>query len=183
VDGRVSGRAEGDVSGRAGSRVTDGTRGGSGRGSRVWRRYGAGPGHLAAMAGCFLLAGYAASRLLGDPALFRIAIWFVGAAVVWDLVLGPLLALVDRGLRAGTARVRAGGVSALNYLRVPALLSGLLLLLFAPSVLGRSEGVFTAKSGLSQDVYLGRWLGVTAVLFAVSALLFGVAVLRARRRA
>jgi hypothetical protein len=148
----------------------------------LWRRYGAGPGHLAAVLGSLLLAGYAVSRLLDEPVLFRIAAWFVGAAVVWDLVLGPLLALADRVLRATVGRVRAAGVSPLNYVRVPLLLSGLLLLLFAPSVLRRSEGIYAAKTGLAQDVYLGRWLAVTAVLIAGSALAFGLVLARARGR-
>ncbi len=121
-------------------------------------------------------------RLRDDPALTRIAVWFVGAAVAWDLVLGPLLALADRGLRAGLGRVRASGVRPLNYVRAPLLVSGVLLLVFAPLVLQRSEGVYRAKTGLTQDPYLGRWLAVTAVLCAGSALLFAVAVLRARRR-
>ena len=146
------------------------------------RRYGAAWWHLLTMV---LLLGAVADvvgRLRDDPALTRIAVWFVGAAVAWDLVLGPLLALADRGLRAGLGRVRASGVRPLNYVRAPLLVSGVLLLVFAPLVLQRSEGVYRAKTGLTQDPYLGRWLAVTAVLCAGSALLFAVAVLRARRR-
>jgi hypothetical protein len=147
----------------------------------LWRRYGAGPGHLVAVLGSFVLAGYPASRLLGEPVLLRIAVWFVGAAVVWDLLLGPLVALVDRGLRAVAGRASLAGVRPLNHVRLPLLLSGLLLLLFAPLVLRRSESIYAAKAGLPQDVYLGRWLAVTAVLCAASALAFAVRVLRARR--
>jgi hypothetical protein len=36
-------------------------------------------------------------------------------------------------------------------------------------------------SGLSKDVYFGRWLTVTAVLFAGSALLFAIRLRRLRR--
>jgi hypothetical protein len=141
------------------------------------RRYGASPWHLLALLTLLAVTGYAASRLLEDPVLLRIVVWFVGAAVVWDLVVGPLLALADRGLRAV---LRGGPVPALNYVRVPALLSGLLLLLFAPLVLQRSEGVYAAKSGLAQDPYLGRWLALTAVLFVGSGLAYAVALRRAR---
>ena len=144
------------------------------------RLYGAAPWHLLVLLGLLAVTAYTGTRLLGDPALLRIAIWFVGAAVVWDLVLGPLVALADRGLQAALGR---GHVPLLNHVRVPALLSGLLLLLFAPLVLQRSEGVYAAKTGLSQDPYLERWLAVTAVLFAASALAWVVALLRARRRA
>ena len=147
------------------------------------RRYGARPWHLLVMALLLVATAYVVSRLLDDPVLLRIAFWFVGAAVAWDLVLGPLLALADRGLRAVLSGVRAAGVRPLNYVRVPAVVSLTLLLVFAPLVLRRSEGVYGAKSGLSQDVYLGRWLAVTAALCTASAVLFAVAVLRARRRA
>ena len=144
-------------------------------------RYGASWQHLAVLLACFALTGYAASRLLGDPSsLLSITLWFVGAAVVWDLVLGPALALSDRGVRRLLPRV--AGVSPLNFVRFPALLSLLLLGLFAPLVLQRTEQRYRAKTDLAQDPYLERWLAVTAVLFAVSALVYGLRVLRARRR-
>jgi hypothetical protein len=137
--------------------------------------------HLVAVLSCLALAAYAVSRTLDDlPTAVRIAVWFVGAAVAWDLVLGPLLALGDRGLRRVLRRPLAGVVP-LNHVRVPVLLSALLLLVSAPLVLRRSQGVYGPKTGLSQDPYLGRWLAVSAVVFAVSALLFGLRVLRTRR--
>ncbi len=143
-------------------------------------RYGAKPWHLLSLLGCFALTGYAVSRLFGDSAaLVRIAIWFVGAAVVWDLVLGPALAVGDSGLRLVTRRVH--GVSLLNYVRLPALLSLLLLVMFTPLIFQRSEQIFQLKAGLSQDPYLERWVAVTAVLFALSGAAYAVAVLRARR--
>jgi hypothetical protein len=149
----------------------------------IRRLYGAAWWHLVVLLVSFALAGYAASRLLGDPALFRIALWFVGAAVVWDLLLGPGFALADRVLSGVAGRVRSGGVPLLNYLRVPAVLSTLLLLVWAPLVLQRSQGVYAAKTGLSQQPYLGRWLAVTAVLFLGSALAYVLARVRAGRRA
>jgi len=118
------------------------------------------------------LSVYAVTRILDDPSVVRIALWFVGAALVWDLVLGPAVALADRLLQP------LHRVGALNHVRVPLLGSGLLLLVWAPSILQRSEGVVRTKAGLDQDVFLGRWLLITAVLFAVSAALY---VLRSRR--
>ena len=67
-------------------------------------------------------------------------------------------------------------------MRFPALLSLLLLALFAPQVLQRSEQRYAAKTGLSQDPYLERWLALTAALFALSALAYGLRALRAHRR-
>jgi hypothetical protein len=52
----------------------------AGRRATLRRRYGASPWHLAALAGCFALTAYAVTRITGDPALLRIAVWFVGAA-------------------------------------------------------------------------------------------------------
>lgn len=148
--------------------------------SRFARLYGAHPWHLVALLLCFALTGFAVWRLSTEadlPVMVRIGVWFVAVAVVWDLVLGPLLALADRLLRP-LARV-----GALNHVRVPALASALLLLVWAPVILQRSEGQFRTKAGLGQDVFLGRWLAITAVLFAVSALLFAVGRLRGRRTA
>ena len=146
--------------------------------TRFARVYGARPWHLLVLLALFALTAYTGTRLLGDPALIPIVIWFVGSAVVWDLVVGPAVGLADRGLRAATPAPRRR-VSPLNYLRVPALLSGLLAVMFAPLVFRRSEEVYAAKAGLDQDPYLYRWLAITAVLFAVS----GLAYLVARRRA
>ena len=140
--------------------------------------YGARPWHLLALLVCFVVSAYAVSRVFGDrTALVRIAIWFIGAAVVWDLVLGPLYALADRGL-APLRKVAVRGVGLRNYVRVPALISSLLLLVWAPIIFQRSEQIFRLKAGLGQDVFLERWAGVTAALFVLSALAFAVAVLR-----
>ena len=140
------------------------------------RLYGAGPLHLVVMLLAIALSLYAVTRIRDDPALLKIAVWFVGAALVWDLLLGPALAVVDRLL------LPLHRVGALNHVRVPLLASALLLLVWAPAILQRSEGVFRTKAGLSQDVFLGRWLVITAVLCAVSAALYGLQVLRGRRR-
>ncbi len=136
--------------------------------------YGASPLHLLALLLCFALGLYAVLLIRDDPAVIKIAVWFVGAALAWDLVLGPLLALVDRALLP----LRA--VGALNYVRVPLLASALLLLVWAPVIFQRSEGIFRTKAGLGQDVFLGRWLAITAVLLAVSGVLYALGRLRGR---
>ncbi|PZS19620.1 MAG: hypothetical protein DLM60_09890, partial [Pseudonocardiales bacterium] len=63
-------------------------------------------------------------------------LWFLGAVIAHDLVLFPLYALADRSLSTGLRSLRPGSppgrtpprVAALNYLRVPILGTGLLLL-------------------------------------------------------
>ena len=139
--------------------------------------YGDRPLHLVVLLGMLVVAGYAASRVADQlPVALRIAVWFVGAAVAWDLVLAPALAGADRVLRAVPGRV-----SPLNYLRVPLALSALLLLVHAPVIFQRSEGPYGAASGLDQDPYLERWLLVSALLLVGSAVAYALAVVRARR--
>ena len=147
------------------------------------------PLHLLVLLGCFAVSAYAASRLLGDPAALRVAAWFLGAAVVFDLVLSPLLALADRVLLAERERREHDqgepsrrSVSPVNYVRVPLLFSGLLLLVYAPVILQRSEEPYRVASGLDQQPYLERWLAISALLLVVAALAYAVAVLLARRR-
>lgn len=142
----------------------------------VRRWYGEGPLHLLLMAASFALAGYAGVRLLaGDT--FGVIVWFVGAALVHDLVLVPVYASVDRLLCRSAGR-RSGLV---NFVRVPAFLSGLLLLVWFP-LITRQADHYEPASGLSPDVFLGNWLLVTAALFTVSGLWLVVRTARLRRR-
>ena len=139
---------------------------------RRWKEfYGANPLHLLALLGCFAVTGYAVLQLLPGPNTLRIVVWFVGAALVHDLILFPLYALADRSL-TGAARSRRAARGSVNWVRVPALLSGLLLLLFWPVVFQHSEPAYRRASGLDQDPYLERYLLVVAALFLGSAVLF-----------
>jgi hypothetical protein len=141
------------------------------------RRYGARPGHLALLLVCFALAGYAASFLLGDPTLLTVLVWFVGAAVVHDLVLFPLYAGADRLLTTILARVPRPRVPLVNHVRIPALGAGLTLLLFLPGIIRQGGATHLAATGLDQQPYLGRWLWLVAALFAASALVYGARLL------
>jgi hypothetical protein len=133
------------------------------------------PLQLLLLACTFALSGYAGLRLLeGD--WFGVVLWFVGAALLHDLVLLPLYAAADRALvRATGPRRRWAG-----YVRVPAALSLLLLLVWFPLITGQVADRYRAVTGLSADRFLARWLLVTAVLFGGSALVF---VVRWRRAA
>ncbi|MGP8298036.1 hypothetical protein ACTPOK_08820 [Streptomyces inhibens] len=143
------------------------------RALRVRRWYGEGPLHLLLMLASFALTGYAGVRLLAGGQWPLVIVWFVGAALLHDLVLLPLYALADRAVArytAGTGRHRAWTA----YVRVPAALSGLLLLVWFPLIAGSvgsgSAAHYEAATGLPGGVFLGRWLLITAGLFAVSAL-------------
>jgi hypothetical protein len=136
---------------------------------RLLRWYGANPLHLLALLGCFAIAGYAAARLVPSRPL-SVATWFAGAVIGHDLVLMPLYSLADRSA-AAVLRHRAARLPALpwiNYLRVPAALSGLLLLVWFPLVL-RLRTRYQASTTLSPDPYLWHWLAVTGALFLISA--------------
>ncbi|MDI5970754.1 hypothetical protein POF50_015635 [Streptomyces sp. SL13] len=137
------------------------------------RRYGASVLHLLLTLCSWALAGYAGVRLLNGDTL-GVVIWFVGAAVLHDLVLLPVYGVLDRALQGVTRRRggrRAGGGTAVNYVRVPVFLSGLLLLVWFPLVL-RLVGHYTAATGLPADRFWEHWLLITAALFALSALCY-----------
>jgi hypothetical protein len=154
---------------------------------RSWfqRLYGAGPAHAVWMTASFAFAGYLLTRILGASHPGWLLLWFVGAIILHDLVFLPLYSVLDRVL---TSR-RRGEVSApqgltwINHVRVPAVISGVLLLVTFPLVLRLSDHAYATASGLHESVYLIRWLLVTAGLFAVSAVLYLVRRARWRRRA
>jgi hypothetical protein len=117
------------------------------------------------------------------------ATWFLGALVMHDFVLLPLYSLAGIGAarltRADRAPApRAGAppppsVLALNHLRVPGLISALTFLLFFPLILQRTT-IYPGATGLSSDVFLGRWVLLTAALFAFSGLLYAIRLGRSR---
>ena len=131
--------------------------------------YGAGPLHLLTMAGCFALAGYAAVELLPNN-LVGIPVWLIGAVIGHDLLLMPLYTLADRSALAVFRHRKPAlpDVAWINYLRVPAALSGMLLLIWFPLIF-RLPARFPATTTLPLDPYLWHWLGVTGGLFLLSA--------------
>ncbi len=72
----------------------------------------------------------------------------------------------DRALRAALGPRTA----LVNFVRVPAFLSGLLLLIWFPLIARRTERRYEAAAGTTPDVYFGNWLLISGVLFALSAL-------------
>lgn len=144
-------------------------------------RYGSNPLHLLSVLACFALAAYAALQASKGPLPLRMLVWFLVALLVHDLVLFPAYAFLDRVLGRLRRHPAAGPDGSVNWVRVPALLSGILLLISLPLVLRQGEQSYRAASGLGESPYLGRWLVLTAVLFGASALLYVVrSVLRRR---
>jgi hypothetical protein len=149
---------------------------------RQLRWYGASPLHLLALLACFGLAGYAAARLVPSHPV-AVTVWFAGAVIGHDLLLVPLYSLADRSAVAAL-RHREPQLPAapwINYVRVPAALSGLLLLVWFPLIL-RLRSPYHASTTLSADPYAWHWLAVTGTLFLLSAVAFALR-LRGRSRA
>ena len=121
--------------------------------------YGSNPLHLLAIIASFALAGYVV-LVMGAPALWNrevwwqsILVWFLAAVIGHDLVLFPLYALADRSLTAALAAMRGRRVaspprvSPLNYLRVPAIGTGLSFLLFSPESSSRENSPTSRPPG------------------------------------
>jgi hypothetical protein len=142
--------------------------------SRIRARYGAGPGHLLLLLASFVIAGAAIVGWFQRPNdLESVLVWFVAAVLLHDLVLLPLYSLLDR---LTISRLPPRSIA---YVRVPAIVSGLLLLVLFPTILGFGAHAELRASGIPEHGYLLRWLVLSGVLFAISGLAYALA--RARR--
>jgi hypothetical protein len=143
----------------------------------VSRVYGAHPLHLLTMAAGFALLGYVVVTVkpmtLWNPQSWwqSIAVWFTAAVIAHDLLLFPIYALADRILWSRRP-VRQPPVAVRNYVRIPALGSGLTLLVFLPGIIGQGASTYLAATGQTQQPFLGRWLLLTAAMFGTSALVY-----------
>ncbi len=155
--------------------------------ARFRHLYGASPLHLLALIASLLITGAAVTRWFDNVGSIteRILVWFVGAIVAHDLLLLPLYSLLDRLAfgrmprpHASRAPDRAAGWV---YVRIPALLSGLIFVVFFPEILKLGNQVFDVASGLHQDVYLTRYLLTCGALFALSGLVYALRLARERR--
>lgn len=148
--------------------------------------------HLLLMLAGFALLGYVIITA-GPSTLWKpegswwhsMAVWFVAAFVVHDLLLFPIYALADRLLGSSTRRRfrsrRGSTVPVINYLRVPALGSGLLFLIFFPGIVRQGATLYHEDTGLTQEPFLGRWLMLTAIMFLSSAVAYAIRLTAGRR--
>lgn len=130
---------------------------------------------LGAMLGAFALAGYVISLLQGNPSLARMLVWFAGAVVGHDLVAFPLYAATDR------LSVVVFHAARVNYLRAPAAASALLFVVYLPGIIRQGGDTYAAATGQTQEPFLGRWIALTAIGFALSGLVYVVRLALARR--
>jgi hypothetical protein len=148
----------------------------------------------------FALAGYAVRAVIAAGQFRGFAIWFAVAIIGHDLLLFPLYSLADlsvqrllpgRGRPSQASPSQASppapgqvpGPPVINYVRIPVAFSLLLLLAFFPLILGLSGPEYHRASGLPTQPYLWRWLAVTGVMFAASAISYALAWRRASSRA
>jgi hypothetical protein len=68
-------------------------------------------------------------------------------------------------------------VPVINHLRVPALISGLLLLVYFPLIFGTSGRTYLGASGHHPGGYARNWALITAALFIASATLYALRIL------
>jgi hypothetical protein len=161
---------------------------------RFGSHYGSHPVHLLTMVAGFALLGYILATFkpstLWNPGTWwqSIAVWFAAAVIGHDLVLFPLYALVDWALsrrvvqRPALAVPLRPKVLARNYIRIPALGAGLTLLVFLPGIIEQGASTYQAATGQTQQPFLGRWLLLTAAMFATSAIAYTARLVVARRR-
>ena len=158
------------------------------RTGRFRELYGAGPLHLLALLASFAIAGAAVVGWFQRPSeVGNVLEWFVAAIVLHDLVLLPLYSLLDRiafgWRRERVDRARRTTVLSLvnptPYVRIPAILSGLLLAVFFPVIFGLGKETELFASGIVESGYLARWLLATGVMFALSGIAYAAAVARA----
>jgi hypothetical protein len=151
------------------------------------RIYGSYPRHLLTMVAGFVLLGYILVTFkpttLWNPHVWwqSIAVWLAAAIIAHDLVLFPIYALADRILFTRVGR-RQPRISVRNHVRIPALGSGLTLLVFLPGIIGQGESTYLAATGQTQQPFLPRWLLLTAAMFAASAAAYATRFVLARHR-
>jgi hypothetical protein len=131
--------------------------------------------HLVAIgAAAWVLAQMFTARVAPQP--LNLVLWLALGAVVHDFALLPAYSLVDR-------LVRLLPRDAVNHVRVPLAVSGVLLLVWFPLILDRQPSGYVNALGRQPPDFLGRWLAATGGLAALSALIYAVRRVRAGRAA
>jgi hypothetical protein len=158
----------------------------------VWGRfralYGAGPLNLLVLTASFAIAAAAVVGWFQRPHdVMTILEWFAAAIVLHDLVALPLYSLLDRiafgAIEVGVRRGRRSVPTLVDptpFVRIPTILSGLLLIVFLPVVFGLGSASELSASGIRESGYAARWLLATGVIFAAAGVAYALATARAR---
>jgi hypothetical protein len=146
------------------------------------RYYGASPLHLLGHLVAFAIAYYALSEVF----LSRYSnwvnwvAWFVGGALLHDLVFLPVYVILDAIARLGVVDHPLHRVNAINHIRVPAVMAGVMFLVFFPLILGDGRENYVNDVGQGPPDFLARWLLICAMLFGASALVYAIRLRRSR---
>ena len=151
----------------------------------VWKKvYGESPLHLLGQLVAFGIAAYAFTQIIDVASTdnLSLAIWFLGGALLHDLLFVPIYLVLDLIARLGLQDHALRRVRAINHIRFPVAISGVMFFMFFPLILGKNEGIFERTAGEPNPDYFQRWLLITVVVFAVSALAYAVRLRREARR-
>jgi hypothetical protein len=138
-------------------------------------RYGASPLHLAGHLVVFAIAFFAIDRMATGSGLAEVIALYIGFVIAHDLIFLPAYSGLDRATRVTLARLpprRRGSVPAINHIRAPALISGLLLIIYAPFISGKADSGYFQLSGHHITGYLRNWVLISAVLFLGSGIIY-----------
>lgn len=136
------------------------------------RIYGGSPLHLVGHLVLIGIAAYALSIMFRSefaPQPWNLVLWLLGGAVLHDLVLLPAYSAVNAAASRGW-----GGRPSINYVRVPLVVSLVLLLTYLPRIADGQPQNYERALGYAPPDYLARWLLITASLFAASLLVWVV---------
>ena len=150
-------------------------------------RYGASPAHLVGHLALFAASAWAIANALDAQGAKDWIVWFVGAALLHDLVVLPLYTLLDRALLLVTrARTRDGrgplAVPLVNHVRVPFAIAAVVLLVSFPLVLRKAPGNLERVAGFTPDGFGLSYVLLVIALFALSGLWYVVRLVRVDRR-
>lgn len=143
----------------------------------LWKRvYGESPLHLLGQLVAIAITIYAIRQIIGVASTDRVSLflWLIAGAVLHDLIFVPVYLALDLVTRLGIRDHHHLSVRAINHIRFPAAISGVMLLTLFPLILGKNEGQFLRTAGEAPPDYLSRWLLITAIVFGVSALAYAV---------
>ena len=151
----------------------------------AWKRiYGESPLHLLGQLVAFAIAAYAIIQIVDvrSTGNLSLVLWLFGGALLHDVIFLPVYLTLDLVARLGLQDHALRPVRAINHVRFPAVISAVMFVTLFPLILGRGEPNFIRTAGEQAPDYLGRWLAITAGLFAVSALVYALRLRQAAGR-
>jgi hypothetical protein len=153
------------------------------------RCYGASPLHLVGHLLALAIIAFAVDRIVSgggvSSAVQKMLMWYLGLVIAHDLIFVPLYTGLDRVVHRALVRLssrRRAGIAMINHVRVPLMISGLLLIIYGPLIARLSDPDYFAVTGHHLEHYLRNWLLITGVLFLGSGAIYLLRVSRLKTR-